>query len=83
MIGKIPFRPQAVPLLSLAAIVLWSAPAHAYIDPGAGSMFLQLVVAAIAGGLWTLKVYWQRLKGFFTRVSPSEGDDDEAPQKKD
>ena len=67
----------------MVAIAFWSAPAQAYIDPGAGSMFLQLVVAAIAGGLWTIKAYWRRLKDFFTRVSPSEGDDDEAPQKKD
>ena len=40
-------------------------------------------VAGIAGGLWTLKVYWRRLKGFFTPSRPSEGDGDEAPQKKD
>ncbi len=67
----------------MGVIVLWAAPAQAYIDPGSGSMFLQLLVVAIAGGLWTLKTYWQRLKVFFTRVRPSEGDGDEAPQKKD
>jgi drug/metabolite transporter (DMT)-like permease len=39
--------------------------AHAYIDPGSGSMFLQLLIAAIAGGLFTLKIYWQRLKDRF------------------
>jgi len=84
IIGKIPFRPRGVPLLSMvAAITLWAAPAHAYIDPGSGSMFLQLLVAAVAGGLWTLKVYWRRLMGFFTRVRPSEGDGGEAPPKKD
>ena len=83
IIGKIPFRLRVVPLLSMGVIALWSAPAHAYIDPGAGSMFLQLLVAAIAGGLWTLKAYWQRLKSYFTRVRPSEGDGGKAPQKKD
>ncbi|MCH7937535.1 MAG: hypothetical protein IH994_10680 [Proteobacteria bacterium] len=67
----------------VAAIALWAAPAQAYIDPGSGSMFLQLLVAAIAGGLWTLKAYWQRLKVFFTRVRPSEEDGGEAPPKKD
>ena len=70
-------------LSMVAAIALWAAPAHAYIDPGAGSMFLQLLVAAVAGGLWTLKAYWQRLKVFFTRGRPSKGDGGEAPQKKD
>lgn len=47
------------------ASLLLTAPAQAYIDPGSGSMFLQLLLAAIAGGLWTLKAYWQRLKNFF------------------
>ncbi len=67
----------------MVAIALWAAPAQAYIDPGSGSMFLQLLVAAIAGGLWTLTVYWRRLMGFFTPGRPSDGDGDEAPQKKD
>lgn len=48
------------------ASLLLTAPAQAYIDPGSGSMFLQLLLAAIAGGLWTLKVYWRRLKDFFS-----------------
>ena len=57
---------------SLAVVCSWAAgvslfltaPAQAYIDPGSGSMFLQLLLAAIAGGLWTLKIYWRRLKNF-------------------
>lgn len=61
---------------------LWTAPAQAYIDPGSGSMFLQLLVAAVAGGLWTLKVYWRRLKSFFTSAKPSDGQGDETPAKK-
>lgn len=67
----------------MMAIAFWTAPAQAYVDPGSGSMFLQLLVAAVAGGLWTLKTYWQRLKGFFTRSRPTERDGDQAPQKKD
>jgi hypothetical protein len=81
--GKIPFRPRGVPFLSMVAIALWATPAHAYIDPGSGSMFLQLLVAAIAGGLWTLKAYWRQLKVFFTRIRPSEGDGGETSKKKD
>jgi hypothetical protein len=55
--------------------------AHAYIDPGSGSMFLQLAIAAIAGGLFTLKIYWQRLKNFLglgqkpSEVDPLKPDD--------
>ena len=41
--------------------------AQAYIDPGTGSMFIQSLVAAIAGGLFALKTYWYKLKIFFSR----------------
>ncbi len=39
----------------------------AYIDPGAGSLVFQAVVAgAMAAGL-TIKVYWRRFRGLFRR----------------
>lgn len=60
---------------ALAAGALTATPAHAYIDPGSGSMVVQLVVAAIAGGLFTLKVYWRRLKAHFGLGPKPDGDD--------
>ena len=33
-----------------------------YVDPGAGSLVLQLILGGIAGALVTLKVYWRRLR---------------------
>lgn len=39
----------------------------AYIDPGTGSLVLQVLVGAIVGSLVTAKIYWQRLKAFFKR----------------
>jgi hypothetical protein len=36
-------------------------PAFAYLDPGAGSMLLQGIVAAVAGGIFALKQTWRRL----------------------
>ena len=54
----------------LLACLLFSAlsitPAHAYIDPGTGSYAFQLLVAAIVGGLFAVKGYWQRIVGLFT-----------------
>ena len=65
-ISELKAQARSVPFWGMMTVVVFStAPAHAYIDPGAGSMFLQLLVAAVAGGLWTLKVYWRRLKEFF------------------
>jgi hypothetical protein len=34
----------------------------AYIDPGAGSFLLQALIAAFAGIVVTMSVYWQKLK---------------------
>jgi hypothetical protein len=58
--------------------------AHAYLDPGSGSMLIQLVVAAVAGALLSVRLFWQRLKlgvmSIFTRSSGEEtGAEGEAP----
>jgi len=41
-------------------------PAHAYLDPGTGSMFLQLLLGGIAGALVTLRLYWAQIKLYFS-----------------
>ena len=35
--------------------------AHAYLDPGSGSMLLQIVLGGAAGLAVLIKLYWQRL----------------------
>jgi hypothetical protein len=35
--------------------------AHAYLDPGTGSMLLQLLVGGAAGAAVLVKVFWRRL----------------------
>ena len=47
----------------------FSNPAHAYLDPGTGSMMLQLLLGGIAGTLVVGKLYWQRVKDFFRKES--------------
>ena len=37
----------------------------AYLDPGTGSIIVQLVVAGLAGLAYVLKLYWNRMKTFF------------------
>ena len=37
---------------------------EAYLDPGSGSILLQLIVAAALGGLIILRTSWGRIKGF-------------------
>jgi len=43
----------------------------AYLDPGTGSMILQLLIAFLVGSFFILKNFWKRvisaIKGFFKR----------------
>lgn len=55
------FAPVAVFLLFFVPSDLF-----AYIDPGSGSYFIQIVIAALVGGAVTIKVFWRRIKDFFT-----------------
>jgi hypothetical protein len=34
-----------------------------YVDPGAGSFLLQIIIGGIAGALVSLKLFWHRLRG--------------------
>jgi hypothetical protein len=37
-----------------------------YVDPGSGSYFIQVIVAAVLGAAFWIKMSWQRVKAFFT-----------------
>ncbi|MEN6436740.1 MAG: hypothetical protein ABFD14_08675 [Anaerolineaceae bacterium] len=37
-----------------------------YLDPGSGSFILQMVIAAAVGGAFAVKVYWKKIKKFFS-----------------
>jgi hypothetical protein len=52
----------------------------AYIDPGAGSLVLQAIVAAAAGAALALKLWWKRLRAALGLRAPSEPDDREDAQ---
>jgi hypothetical protein len=40
---------------------------EAYLDPGTGSMALQLLIAGLVGVLATVRLYWDRVRTFFVR----------------
>lgn len=37
----------------------------AYLDPGTGSLFLQILLGGVAGLLVILKLFWRRMLAFF------------------
>ncbi len=36
-----------------------------YLDPGSGSYLLQILLAAILGGAFALKLYWNKIRSLF------------------
>jgi len=41
---------------------------HAYLDPGTGSYIFQLIIAALLGGLFAIKIFWKRIKTFLKNL---------------
>ena len=50
-------------------------PAHAYLDPGSGSLILQGIIAGIAAISVVAKIYWHRLLGFLNLKKDVDPDD--------
>jgi hypothetical protein len=61
----------------LAVLVLMPAPALAYLDPGTGSFIIQGVIAAVVGVGLAIKMFWHRIKAFFTGQTVAEDDDED------
>lgn len=41
---------------------------YAYLDPGSGSYILQLLVASLLGLLFSLKLFWNRIRIFIANI---------------
>jgi len=61
---------------ALACVVygLWSQPVYAYLDPGTGSYLIQMLIAAVVGVGFAVKLYWSRIKGWLNRGEPEEAE---------
>ena len=57
-----------------AFMVLLPPPAAAqYLDPGASSIIVQVIIAGVVGLAAILKLYWHRIKGMFGRKKADTG----------
>lgn len=56
-----------------AIAMLANSPAFAYLDPGTGSMVVQAVIASIAIGMATMRMWWYRVKAVFSK-SPEDAE---------
>lgn len=71
-------RSPSLATLALAAVmlmILLPTPAWAYIDPGTGSFVIQGIIALVVGAGVAGKMFWHRIKAFFTGKPVSEDDD--------
>lgn len=62
--------------LAMLFTALLPADAAAYLDPGAGSLFIQGTLAAIAAGLYAARVYWRRLRSLWRPDTPQESSEE-------
>lgn len=53
--------------LIITILLLLTSRAHAYLDPGSGSIILQAILAFIAAGIATLSFYWNKFKMFISK----------------
>ena len=51
-------------IITLTLIFVLCFPAYAYLDPGTGSYFIQIIIATLLGAMYAIKHYWYKLKLF-------------------
>ena len=63
-------------LVLVMALFVFPAQAHAYLDPGTGSYFIQIALAALVGALFAVRLFWGRIRAYFSGSPPKEEDID-------
>lgn len=66
---------RTAPAVALAAVGLLAleSPVHAYLDPGSGSMLLQVLLGGFAAVGVAIRLYWQRGTARFRRKQVERG----------
>lgn len=54
-------------LVAIAALVASTTWASAYLDPGTGSLVLQMLIAGALTAAASIKIFWAQVKEFFRR----------------
>ncbi len=55
-----------------------ASPAYAYLDPGTGSMLVQMLLGGVAGAMVIGKLYWLQVKAFFGLGTEKNSDQEPA-----
>ena len=65
-----------IAIYSSALWIIQISPAHAYLDPGTGSLLLQGLLGGIAGAAVFIRMYWHKLTSWFGGNKHNKEDDD-------
>ena len=55
-------------IITLTLIFVLCFPAYAYLDPGTGSYFIQIIIATLLGAMYAIKHYWYKIKLFCINI---------------
>ena len=55
-------------ILACLLSMIFTRDAYAYLDPGSGSYILQMIVAGLLGASLAIKIYWRRIRAYFSRL---------------
>ena len=73
-------KPICTAAASLIIAVCYSAPSHAYLDPGSGSLMLQVLLGGIAGLVVAGKLFWTRILTFLGFKKGDQPDPQDKPE---
>ena len=62
------FHAVYISVMSALFVLMFSREAWAYIDPGSGSFIIQMIIGALCGMLFALKIFWKQVKYFFSNL---------------
>jgi hypothetical protein len=64
---------HSIPLLTVVMVTVLSTPAEAYVDPGSGSMLVQLLLGGLMAALVMARTWWHRIRDWvFGRPASEE-----------
>ena len=52
---------------------------YAYLDPGTGSFIIQIIIAFALGAVIFIKIYFNKIKDFFSKIFSKKKSKDEKP----
>ena len=55
-------------IIILLSFFILTTKAHAYLDPGTGSIILQAIVGAFAAFFTSVYIFWSKVKSFYKKI---------------